>query len=160
MTKNELLHQLADDAHAACVTPSGTFPTRDVAHHFTAAVKELEGSGDPWVPAFIDSLTVDGASKWLGDWRRKHRLKARTKKGTAVEPSAYAGRRNDDGGYEQMRLLDMDLVSLKAHADKLKSQRDTLSVEIRLLDDLIEAMESDDALSTVGAAFRKLGLAA
>lgn len=160
MTKAETLHALADEAHAASVTPSGTYPTRDVAHRFVAAVRDLEQYGDPWVAAFVDSLTVDGASKWLADWRRKHQISAKTKKGTAVDVPRFAGRRNAEGEYEQMHLFEMDLAALEAHAFKLAAHRDTLSRELRLLHDLIDAMKADDNLRTAGDAFRKLGLAA
>lgn len=159
-TKAEALHQIADECHAALVTDTGSFPTREVAIRFAREVRDLERLGEPWVEHFVESLVIEGAAKWLSDWRRTHRLKARTKKGTAVEPGHFAGRRSADGSYEQMPLLSMDLGALKAHAAKLAAQRNTLSIEIRFLRDLIEAMEADETLTTAGDAFRKMGLAA
>lgn len=155
----DLLNELAGTAHDDCTTDGRFFP-RDVAMRFLDAVRELEPSGDPWVVAFLDSIAITGASKWLADWRRNSRFQVKTLKGTETDVGEYAGTVNEDGEHEQMRLFEMSAEELKRHIDKLEAHRDTLSREIRFLSDLLEAMVADPSLATAGDAFRKLGLAA
>lgn len=155
----DLLNDLARDAHEAHSADGRFFP-RDVAMAFLDSVRALEGSGDPWVGAFLDAIAVTGASKWLADWRRSSRYEVKTLKGTTTDVGEYAGTVNEDGEHEQMRLFEMDAAQLTRHIQKLEAQRNTLSREIQFLADLLAAMEADPELKTAGDAFRKLGLAA
>ena len=134
--------------------------TSEVAKEIVEQLHELEQFGHAWVTEYIDALAEDGAQKKYGDWRRRHRIDSRTKKGTEVDVPAYAGvRTKDDDGkvtFHQMRLEDMTLPQLEAKADAVARTRDTLSVEYRFYSDLIEMMRADASLATVGDAIAKL----
>src|SRR5689334_9185276 len=97
----DLFNELAQEAHDAC-TVNGRFHPRHVAEQFVALVQEQLGSGRQEIPTFLDRLAVDGAGKWLADYRRSVSLVAKTKKGNEVEVSAYAGIRDEDGQPVQM----------------------------------------------------------
>src|SRR5690606_728324 len=109
---------------------------------------------------YIDELAAKGAAKVYADWRRRYRIDARTKKGTAVDVPEYAAtRRHDDDGavvYTQMRLMDMTLPQLEAKAEQIGRTRDTLSAEYRFYRDLIEIMQADESLRTAGDAMARL----
>lgn len=155
----DLFNDLAREAHDSC-TVDGCFATRDVAVEFVDQLTALLPSGNVEVELFLERMTVDGASKWLNDWRRKSMTPARTKTGAIVDLPRYAGMRDGEGEHKQMALFEMDVDTLTAHRLKLGKARNTLSREIAVLDALIAAMQEDNSLKTAGDAFRKLGLAA
>lgn len=156
---NDLFNDLAANAHEAVTTPAG-FASGDVAMHFVDELKRLEGSGSHEIKAFLDRLMVAGASKWLASWRRRNLIPAKTARGKKCELPQHAGVIGEDGKYMQLPLMGMDVDTLRKHMEKLERHRNTLSIEITVLRDLITAMESNPNLRTVGDAFRKLGLAA
>lgn len=156
----DLFNELADKAHARHTYSDGTFRPRDVAMDFVSRVESFAGTGRPEIAAFLDRLTVSGASKWLADYRRRTRTGVKTAKGTETDVGQWAGIINEDGEYQQMPLFAMTAEQLKQHRKKLSASRDTLSVEIRFLSDLIEAIEQDASLKTAADAVAKLGLAA
>lgn len=135
-------------------------PTREIAARVVTAMHEMEPSGLPWVSTFLDDLAIAGAVKLCADWRRKHRVRSRTRKGTETELPAYVGANDEDGNAVQLSLIGLDLAGLTRHRARLARQRDTLSVEVAALDVLIRQMEADPSLETVGAAIAALGVAA
>lgn len=163
LEQRAVIDLLAKEAHEHAATVDG-YPPHDVAVAFVGFVRDLEPAGQAWVEAFVDSLLVIGAKREMTDWRRRNQHAAHTKKGTPVSLPEFAGKQATDAAGNvvnvQARLFDMDLPALRAHRLKLRTTRDTYSKVIRLLSDLIEAMEEDASLVTAGDAFRKLGLAA
>lgn len=156
----DLFNDLADEALVAVRGKNGSFVKRDVAMKLLDSLRALEGSGSPEVVAFLDRMAVNGMTTWVSGWLRKNAIETRTRKGAPVELPAHAGLRNEDGEFEQMPLMGMDVESLRRHKEKLERTRNTLSREVAVLNDLVAAMEADSKLRTVADAFRKLGLAA
>lgn len=154
----DVFNELAQESHDAC-TVDGAFSPREVAEDFVSRVSALEGSGRQEPVSFLRRLTVQGAAKWLADFRRKTLIPAKTKSGAVVDIPAYAGIRVE-GAHKQMAFFSMPLDVLRTHRKKLAKGRDTVSREIAVLDALIKAMSENPDLATAGDAFRKLGLAA
>lgn len=157
---NDWINQLATEAHDRHTYSDGTFRPRDVAMHFVSSVEKELATGSAEVAAFLDRFTVSGASKWLTDWRRRARYSVKTAKGTGTNVSQWAGIVNAEGEHQQMPLFAMTAEQLRDHRDKLKATRDTLSVEVRFLSDILDALEADPTLRTAADAVAKLGLAA
>lgn len=134
--------------------------TSEIAAEMVEQLHELEAFGHAWVAEFLDDLAEDGAAKKYADWRRRHRIGSKTKKGTEVDVPAFAAvRKQDDEGnvvYHQMRLEDMTLPQLEAKAEHIGKTRDTLSIEYRFYRDLIEMMQADTTLVTAGDALARL----
>lgn len=158
-TRQQIVDDIIHDAHFR----SSEIIASVVATEIVDELRNLEASGAGWVAEFIDSLAAQGAAKKYADWRRRYRIESRTKKGTEVDIPAYAATRShDDAGnvvYTQMRLEDMTLPQLVAKAQQIERTRDTLSVEYRFYSDLIEIMQADESLATVGDAMTRLAAA-
>lgn len=151
-------NQWAQEAHDEHTLVNGTFSPRLVAIAFVAKLEAHSNDFD--VAGFMDRMLVAGASKWMTDWRRRARREVKTVKGTQTDVGQWAGIITEDGEYQQMPLFAMTAEQLKQHRKKLRASRDTLSVEIRFLSDLIEAIEQDASLKIAADAVAKLGLAA
>src|SRR5690606_4470213 len=127
---------------------------REVAADVVDEVRNLEASGATWVESLIDSWLLAGAMKACADWRRGHLHKGRTKKGAEVDMPIYgAVRDTDDAGetvYVQLHLFTLTLEQARIRRQALASQRDTLSAEVRWFTDVIELMEANPELRTVG----------
>lgn len=133
---------------------------REVAAEVVDEVRNLEASGLRWVETLIDSWLLAGAQKACADWRRRHMHPGRTKKGAEVDVPVYgAVRETTDEGevvHVQLTLFTLTLEQAKARHNTLARQRDTLSAEVRWFADVIELMESNPALRTVGDALKHL----
>lgn len=134
--------------------------SREVAAEVVDEVRNLEASGQGWVELLIDSWLLAGAQKACADWRRRHMHSGRTKKGTPVEVPVYgAVRQTDDSGevvHVQLTLFTLTLEQAKLRHEGLARQRDTLSAEVRWFRDVVELMEANPALRTVGDALRHI----
>lgn len=155
-TRQQIIDDLIHDQHFG----RDEIVTSEVAADIVTELHAMEASGREWVTAYIDDLAAIGAQKKYADWRRRYTIPATTRKGTALEMPEYAAamRRDDEGQvvYTQLRLLDMTLPQLIEHRARMVKTRDTSSVRIRLLSDLIETMESDTSLVTARDALAKL----
>lgn len=136
---------------------------REVAAEVVDEVRALEAAGHRWVETLIDSWLLAGAQKACSDWRRSHQHQGRTKLGSEVAVPVYGAVRetNDEGEtvYVQLTLFKMTLDQAKARHATLRAQRDTLSAEVRWFSDVIEIMEADASLKTVGDALARLDAA-
>jgi len=143
----DVIHAILAEAHV----PGR--PTREIAAHFAAAVRDLEPSGLPWVSTYLEELVIVGAQKVCADWRRSQNGKAKTKKGTDTPVPAFVGQ-NDaaTGTAVQLTFDDLDLDGVRRHRQRLAAQRNTLSTTIQYLADLVEVMESDESIATAGDA--------
>lgn len=154
-TRQQIIDDVIRSAHEA-----GSEITSEVAGRIVSDLHDLEGSGHAWIADYIDDLAGKGAAKVYADWRRRYTIDARTTKGTPLELPAFAAakRRDEDGQvvYTQMRLLDMTLPQLQERRSRMRKTRDTLSAEIRLVSDLIDAMEADPSLITAGDALARI----
>lgn len=155
-TRQQVLDDVIHDAHFR----RSEIITSEVAAEIVDELHNLEASGHQWVSDFIDELAAKGAAKIYSDWRRRYTIDATTKKGTGLTLPAYGAvvTRDDEGQavYQQMHLLDMTLPQLVERRGRLAKTRDTLSIEVRLLSDLIEAMEADSSLVTARDALARL----
>lgn len=158
-TRQQIIDDIIHDAHFR----RGEIIASEVAAEIVDELRNLEASGKQWVAEYVDDLAAKGAAKVYADWRRRHRIDGRTKKGTEVDVPAFAAvRERDDEGnvvYTQMRLEDMTLPQLEAKAEAIGRTRDTLSVEYRFYRDLIEVMQADSSLVTAGDAMARLAAA-
>lgn len=134
------------EAHELATRPDGSFSARAAAGFLLDLIEDAEGIDPAAVEAYRYTLARAGAQKACADWRRTHRVTTTTGKGVEVELPRYAGVRrvDDEGTFEhvQLSLPGMTLDELKAHREKLGRQRDTLSIEVSALDNLISVMES------------------
>lgn len=128
---------------------------RAIAASVVAHLRDSERFGLPWVESCVDDLAVVGAMKLCADWRRRHRTPAATAKGTAVAAPRFSTARDETGEFVQVAFDGMDLAAVRRRRDQLEAQRNTLSVEVRLLADLAELMERD-AIPTAGQALATL----
>lgn len=127
-------------------------PTREIASKVVSALRDMEPAGLPWVDTYIDELAILGAQKMCADWRRRQARQERTKRGTSVPVPVYVGQNDAEGAAVQMPFDGLDLDGLRRHRSRLASQRNTLSIEIQYLADLIEVMEGDESIATAGDA--------
>lgn len=155
-TRQQVIDDLIHDLHFG----RDEIVTSEVAADMVAELHAMEASGRQWISELIDDLAAIGAQKRYADWRRRYTIPAQTKKGTSLELPEYAAAltRDDEGKpvYTQLRLLDMTLPQLIEHRARMVKARDTTSVRIRLLSDLIEAMEADSTLTTARDALARL----
>lgn len=155
-TRQQIVDDIIHDAHHG----KDRIVSSEVAQEVVDELRNLEAGGHRWVADLIDALLLRGAAKMCSDWRRRHNHKGRTKRGTEVEVPVYgAVRETDDDGqiiHVQLSLFTMTLEQAKARRDTLARQRDTLSAEVRWFSDLIEIMEANRNLATVGDALALL----
>lgn len=153
-TRQQILDDITRKAHDAHGGRAGLVKLAIV-----DALRDLEGSGIPWVGATLDDYTAAGAAKAYSDWRRRYTIEATTTKGTSVDMPAFGAVVERDGTeivYVQLALDGMSLDQLKQCHARLSKQRNTLSREIQLLSDLITLMEADASLATAGDAIKRL----
>lgn len=157
-TRRQIIDDLIHDAHFARIDQGAQ--TSEVAAAIVDELHGMEGSGHEWVGEYLDKLAARGASLAYSDWRRRFRLKGRTKKGTRCTVPAYAAsvERTEDGGvvYTQHPFASMTAEQLQSKHDQLVKTRNTLSVEVRLYADLLELMREDSSIVTAGDALAKL----
>lgn len=155
-TRRQIVDDLIHDAHHG----KDRIVASEIAAEVVADLRNLEAEGHRWVSELIDRLLLAGAAKMCADWRRRYSHSGRTKKGTEVEiPKWGAVIEADDAGapvHVQLALFTMTLDQARAKRDALVKGRDTLSAEIRWYSDVIEIMEADPALRTVGDALARL----
>jgi hypothetical protein len=125
---------------------------RAIAALVVGAVRDMEPSGLPWVADYIDDLALVGAMKLCSDWRRSHQTEGRTKKGTPVPVPTFSGATTPEGDPVQLRFVGLTADDLRAKKRRMSSQRNSLSSEIQLLNDLIAIMEADESIATAGDA--------
>ena len=133
--------------------------SRSIAMRFVDLIRDMEPSGQAWVVEYLDELAIVGAMKVCADWRRTKQSKARTRKGTEVAVPLWASTEDAAGEQTLTRFDDLDAKALRARKDQMETQRDTLSREIQLYADLLEAMEAP-GVETVGQALAVMELAA
>lgn len=155
-TRQQILDDIVHDAHNG----RDRVVSSQVAEEVVDELRNLEAGGHGWVAEVIDGLLIRGAAKMCADWRRRHQHIGHTKRGTEVAIPLYGAvqETSDDGEivYVQLALFTMTLEQAKARRDSLARQRDTLSAEVRWFSDLVEIMEADRTLATVGAALARL----
>lgn len=153
------IERLKAEAHASAKAPDGSIPSSVAAAEFVRLLREVEGIAPAAVEEYLDGLARKGAMKVLADWRRTHRAPAKTAKGTAVDAPAYAGTvrpdANGDPRHVQVPLPGMTVDELRGHKERLERTRNTLSVEVRLVADLIEVCEAE-GYETAGEALDHL----
>lgn len=129
---------------------------REVSIGIVERLRALEGSGVPWVAAFVDDMLVTAAGRLYAEWRRRHEIAGKTKAGTPINVPAFGGvtRKSEDGTvvHVQLALDGMSLAELREMRDRRVAMRDTLSGEIKVYDALIEVMQ-ERGLATAGEAF-------
>jgi hypothetical protein len=135
-------------------------PSRQIAARVIELLRDSERFGHVFVDAYLDDLAVGGMMKVCADWRRAHSSQGRTAKGTPVPVPTYTATADDDGNTVQASFADLDLGSLRDQRASLAATRDTYSKRIRMVSDLIEIMEADAAVKTVGDALHVLNGAA
>lgn len=155
-TRRQIIDDIIHDAHHG----RDRIVSAEVAAVVVDEVRNLEAGGHRWVEGLIDRWLIIGAQKACADWRRRHQHKGRTRKGAEVEVPVYGAVREtgDDGQvvHVQLALFTMTLEQARERRDTLAGQRDTLSAEVRWFSDLIEVMEADASLKTVGDALARL----
>lgn len=155
-TRRQIIDDIIHDAHHG----KDRFVSAEVAAEVVDEVRNLEAGGHHWVGDLIDRWLIAGAQKACADWRRRYQHPGRTRKGTEVDVPVYgAVRETNEAGevvHVQLSLFTMTLEQARERRDSLAQQRDTLSAEVRWFSDVIEMMEADKALRTVGDALRKL----
>lgn len=156
--RRQIIDDIIRDAHEG---------DRVVASEAAAVVldelRSLEAGGHRWVAQFMDGLLLRGVARLCADWRRRSSHKGRTRRGAEVEIPEWGAVREatEDGEivHVQLSLFSMTLDQAKARRDSLSRQRDTLSAEVRWFSDVIEIMEADASLGTVGDALVRLDAA-
>lgn len=160
VTRQQVIDDIIHDAHFRA--PEAI--TSEVVAEIVDELHGLEAAGHDWVADYLDTLAAKGAAKVYADWRRRYTIDTTTRKGTGVTVPGFGSvlKRDDEGQvvYTQMRLLDMTLPQLIERRGRLAKTRDTLSIEVRLLSDLIEAMEADASLVTARDAIARVEEAA
>lgn len=158
-TRQQIIDDVIHDAHFR----RSEIITSEVAAEIVDELHAMEASGQEWVTDLLDDLAAKGAAKVYSDWRRRYTVDATTKKGTDLTMPAYGAvtTRDAEGKvvYTQMHLLDMTLPQLVERRGRIAKTRDTLSIEVRILSDLIEAMEADATLVTARDALARLDAA-
>ena len=158
LTRRQIIDDLIHDAHFSRIEQGAK--TSEVAAAIVDELHGMEASGHPWVSDYLDKLATRGASLLYSDWRRRFRIRGRTKKGTRCTVPAYAAavERTADGTrvYTQLPFSAMTVEQVQSKHDALVKTRNTLSVEVRLYADLLELMRSDPSLATAGDALTKL----
>lgn len=138
------VQQVAAEANRLALLPDGSIDVRAVPHHFLRLLREAEGLNPTFVGAYIDHLAVKGAGRALAEKRRK-RTKAKTAKGTDLSVPATAGiRRPDHNGRKipvQVPLEGMTVPELRSYRARMAASRNTLSRDIRHVDDVIALCE-------------------
>lgn len=154
-TRRQIIDDIIHDAHNRERVVAG-----EVATEVLDELRNLEAGGQRWVADFIDNLLLRGVSRLCADWRRRYSHKGKTRKGSEVEiPEWGAVREAEDDGttvHVQLSLFTMTLDQAKARRAALARQRDTLSAEVRWFSDVIEMMEADPSLRTVGDTLARL----
>lgn len=133
--------------------------SRVIAARFVDLIRDMEPSGHQWISEYLDELSIVGAMKVCADWRRSRNGTARTRKGTPVPIPLFATTETADGIQTIGRFEDLDANDLRARKEQMEAQRNTLSREIRLYADLLEAMEAP-GVETVGQALAAMEQAA
>ena len=155
-TRRQLIDDIIHDAHFG----RDKVVASEVAAQVLDELRNLEAGGHRWVAEMVDSLLLRGVGRLCADWRRRYSHKTTTRKGTAVEIPEWGAviEATDDGEpvHVQLSLFTMTLDQAKARRASLARQRDTLSAEVRWFSDVIEMMEADPALVTVGDALARL----
>ena len=156
--QQQIVDDIIDEAHRE---HEGV--TSEVTAGIIQRLQDLEGSGEPWVSAYIDSLAEVGAGRGYADWRRRHEIPGKTKAGTEITVPAFGGvtRKAEDGSvvYVQLALPGMTLGELRDLRNRKAAMRNTLSGEIKVYDALIDLMVEHD-LATAGEALALMGEAA
>ncbi len=157
--RQQIIDDIIHDAHHG----RDKIVSVEVAAQVVDEVRHLEAGGHRWVAALIDRWVLVGAQKACADWRRRYQHKGKTRRGAAVEVPMYGAVREtgDDGEivHVQLALFTMTLDQARERRDTLAGQRDTLSAEVRWFSDVIEMMEADASLATVGDAIARLDAA-
>lgn len=157
--QRQIVARVIAEAHDSC---DGV--TADVKRAIAEGLADLERFGHAWVSDLLTDLVAAGCGSLYADWRRSLGIDAKTKKGTAVAMHGFgAVRETSESGevfYRQMRFEDMDLDQLRNHRAALAANRDTLSRQITLTDDLIAVMEADPSVQRAGDALARLAAAA
>lgn len=136
--------QVLDDIISSAYEDHGP-RLRDVAVQVVAELRDLEGSGVPWVAQLLDDWLVSGASTEVRQWmRRQPSIVGVTKKGVPTEVPAFGGVRiqTEDGHYEhvQLRLLEMTADELELHIKPKLKQRNTLSRSLSFYETVLADM--------------------
>ena len=155
-TRQQIVDDIIHDAHHG----KDRIISAEVAAEVVDELRNIEAEGHGWVAGLIDRWLIVGAQKACADWRRRHQHAGRTRKGTEVEIPIYGAVREvaDDGEpvSVQLTLFTLTLDQAKQRRDALAKSRDTLSAEVRWFSDVIEIMEADRSLRTVGDALARL----
>lgn len=146
------------EAHAVLGKQRTT--SRHIAYRFVTAIREMEPSGAPWVPVYLDDLAMVGALKVCSDWRRRQHGRAKTKKGTAVPVPLWAAVTDKRGEPIIATFGSLTAAELRECKEALEAQRNTLSREITYYRDLLAVMEQDAKVTTAGQAMSVLERAA
>lgn len=157
--RQQIVDDIIHDAHHG----TDRIIASEVAAQALDELRNLEAGGHTWVADLLDGLLLRGVARMCADWRRRYQHTGKTKKGTEVEVPMYGAVRetNDDGEvvFVQLALFTLTLDQAKARRATLSRQRDTLSAEVRWFSDVIEIMEADLSLATVGDAIARLDAA-
>ena len=145
------------EAHAVLVDKR--VRSRHVASRFVTLIRDMEPSGAAWIPVYLDELAIVGAMKVCADWRRTKNGTAKTRKGTNVAVPLWSTTTDDQGEPVLSPFDALTADELRIRMDQMEAQRDTLSRELRLYADLLEAMEAP-GVDTVGQALAAMGQAA
>lgn len=137
--------------------------SRKIAAHVVGELRDLEGSGAPWVSDLLAEFVVSGAMKRCAAWRQRQRKAVKTPKGTPVDVPSWAGVSSLATGavtHLQLPLRDLTLEQIVAYESRLRKQRNTLSSSLVFVAAVREHMENHRAALTAGDAIDALGLAA
>lgn len=158
-----VITELLDEAEVLATSPDGSIRSSAAPAHFVALLRDHEGLAPTLVADWLDHLAERGAAKMIADRRRRSTIATRTAKGTKVEAPRFAGVvRPDENGtkqFVQVELPGMTLAELYGHKRKLEAARNTYSRDIRLVADVIAAME-EHGFATAGEALEHLERAA
>lgn len=155
-TRQQIVDDIIHDAHHG----NDRIVSRQVAAEVVDELRNLEAGGHRWVADLLDKLLISGASKLCADWRRRHSHASKTKRGAEVEIPIYGAVTEPDEAGDptvvQLTLFTLTLDQARQRRDRLARNRDTLSAEVRWFTDVIEIMEADRTLATVGDALARL----
>lgn len=156
--QSEVMNELIREAHALHTKP------RAVAAHVVAELQSLEGSGEPWVSEVLAKAMVDGLMGKCSKWRGRFRTAAKTKRGKTVDVPAYAGVPVRDANgviqHHQLRFEDLDVEQVAASVYRMAKQRNTLSADLSVREQVLDYMRSNPECVRAGDAMVALGIAA
>lgn len=156
--QHDVMAELMREAHALHSKP------RAIAAHLVAELRNLEGSGQPWVAEELARFMVDGAMKRCAGWRSTKRTLAKTKRGKTVDVPAWAGVpvRSADGTVQhyQLRFEDLTLEQVQASVTRMAKQRNTLSADLSVREQVRDYMLEHRECTRAGDAMVALGLVA